>query len=104
MPRPTDPHLSQRLEPGARLIAVKGRRGTFPKAELTAARKNPIIFGFSLALEKLWLRRTYCRSEKSKYFWFFTRFGETLASPNLLPLGKIQLFLVFHSLIRNFAD
>ena len=30
-------------------------------------------------------------------------FFVTLASPKLLPLGKFQINLAFHSFIRNFA-
>ena len=48
--------------------------------------KSQNIFGISLALHYLWLRRRYFHSEKPIFFWLFSRFALPLASPKVLSL------------------
>ena len=47
-------------------LAFRSLKRDFGFAEVTHARKNPNKFGVSLTKERLWLRRSYSRSEKSK--------------------------------------
>ena len=75
----------------------------FDFAQDTPARQKASELAFALAYSYLWLRLRYFRLGNAQINLASGSAYPTLASPKILPLGKMQASLLLPSLIRIFA-